>query len=350
MFDVRCFSLSLTALLFVLVTSCSKEKPTNPEVKTTNATSVISTNPAAVNGPRPLQFPKDEGVHSLTDYPFEWWYLNSQFTDVAGKKYSFVFSTFSTGRHLVSLYDKSGDSARAKDYYESVKADENKLDLTSITGDWKQTAEPFAYNFKYDYEGVTVELKLKATKKPFLPGENGFVAMGEKGTSYYYALTDLTLIGTLKNGSNQPPVQIIGSAWMDHQWGKWDWINDFHQWKWYSVKLDNGVDLMLFNLYKNKKLLNSHCGYIDAKNNQVHNLPCELVTKQFFTDERGGKWQKEVDLEFSSLPNTKLTLISEKDEQFIEPFVLWEGSMKVTGSFKGTSVKGTAFGELNRPD
>jgi predicted secreted hydrolase len=189
---------------------------------------------------------------------------------------------------------------------------------------------------------------LQANKKPFFPGGDGFIAMGEKGKSYYYALTDMTLNGTVKMGTNQ--VRVTGKAWMDHQWGQWDWINDFSQWKWYSIKLDNGTDLMLFNLYKNKKLINSHCGYIDKANQQFHQLPCNLVTRQYFTDERGGKWQKEVDLEFSSVPNTKLTLISERDEQFIEPFVLWEGSMKVNGPFKGVAVKGTAFGELNRPD
>src|SRR5687768_3475820 len=54
--------------LFLLLTSCSKEKPANPEPKTTNTTSVVSTNQAAVDGPRLLQFPKDEGVHA--GFPF----------------------------------------------------------------------------------------------------------------------------------------------------------------------------------------------------------------------------------------------------------------------------------------
>jgi predicted secreted hydrolase len=145
-------------------------------------------------------------------------------------------------------------------------------------------------------------------------------------------------------------MEVSGQAWVDHQWGKWDWVKDFTQWKWYSIKLDNGVDLMLFNIYKNKKLLQSHCGYIDADNKQYHKLPCELVTRQYFTDANLGKWQKEVDLVLSNPPNTKLTLVSDKDDQFIERFVLWEGTMKVSGTFNGKPVKGTAYQELNRPD
>jgi predicted secreted hydrolase len=337
---------SLGLLLVLLFAACSNEKQTNSQ-NTNHPGETASVKPGQ-SSHQPIQFPRDEGVHR--DAPIEWWYLNSQFSDAAGKKYSFFFCKFSTGRHLVSLYDKSADKIWVKDYYESVNAAENKLDLSSITGKWKQAKAPFNYDFLYDFEGVTLELALKATKKPFLPEGDGFISMGENGSSYYYAITDLTLAGTLKTGTNQPPIQIDGKAWVDHQWGSWDWVKDFSQWKWYSVKLDNGVDLMLFNIYKDKKLINSYCGYIDAENKQYHKLPCELVTREYYTDASRGKWQKKVDLEISSLPNTKLTLTSENDLQFIQPLVLWEGSMKVAGTFKGEPVKGTAYGELNRPD
>jgi predicted secreted hydrolase len=331
----------LIVFLTLFATSCSNEKKTNPEGKV--ATSISAT---AAAKKLPLQFPRDEGVHN--DQPIEWWYLNSQFTNAVGKQYAFFFCEFSTGRHLLSLYDKSADTNLVKDFYEGVTAEENKLGLSSLTGKWRQTNAPFNYTFTYDFEGIALELELKSNKKPFLPNGDGFVDMGQNGTSCYYALTDLSLTGTLKLGTNQVPIS--GKAWMDHQWGKWDWATAFTQWKWYSVQLDNGVELMLFNIYKDKTLLNSHCGYIDKDNNQFHRLPCQLVTRQVYTDAFGGKWQKEVDLQIPSLSNTKLTLTSERDLQFIEPRVLWEGSMKVAGSFKGVLVKGTAYQELNRPD
>jgi predicted secreted hydrolase len=332
---------SLVLLLSFYITSCSEQKP-GPAVPGTNSPGTTAA------GNRPLQFPRDEGLHA--DKPIEWWYLNSEFTDAEGKNYAFFLCKFSTGRHLVSLFDKAANKTWAKDYYESVKAAEDRLDLSSITGRWKQTVVPFNYTVAFDYEGMTLNLTLKANKKPFLPGGDGFIAMGEKGTSYYYALTDLSLSGTLKAGTNAPQQQVSGKAWIDHQWGNWDWVNDFSQWKWYSVKLDNGVDLMLFNIYKNKKVLNSHCGYIDKANNQQHKLSCQLATAKYYTDAKGGRWQKEVTLEIPGIPNTRLTLSSENDLQFVEPFVLWEGTMKVEGTFKGEKVKGTAYQELNRAD
>jgi predicted secreted hydrolase len=335
------FLMIISALL--LATSCSKEKDAP-----TTSQNTISTNATAPAKTARIQFPKDEGVHR--DQPIEWWYLNSQFTDPAGKEYAFFLCKFSTGRHLVSLFDKAGNSMWVRDYYESVEAAEGRLDLSSITGKWKQTETPFHYSFAYYYEGMTLDFTLKANKKPFLPGGDGFIAMGEKGTSLYYALTDLTLSGTLKAGTNALPVTINGKAWIDHQWGTWDWVKDFSKWKWYSVKLDNGVDLMLFNIYKGGTLINSHCGYIDKDNNQTHKIHCDLTTAQYFTDPRGGKWQREVVLEMPELSNTKLTLTSESDGQFIEPFVLWEGVVKVQGTFKGEPVKGTAYQELNRAD
>ena len=340
----------LFILLVLVAVSCSDEKKIPADGNNPNSPGGTNTAkspaPLAKGSSLPLQFPRDEGVHH--DQPIEWWYLNSQFSDAAGKQYALFFCEFSAGRHLLSLYDKTANTNLVKDFYEGVTADENKLALSSLTGNWKQTEVPFNYTFKYEFEGMTINLALKSNKKPFLPGADGFVAMGQNGTSYYYALTDLTLTGTIKRGTDQ--IQVNGKAWMDHQWGTWDWATAFTQWKWYSVQLDNGVDLMLFNIYKNKTLLNSHCGYIDKDNNQYHKLPCQLVTRQVYTDAFGGKWQKEVDLEIPSLSNTKLTLTSENDLQFIEPRVLWEGSMKVAGSFKGVPVKGTAYQELNRQD
>jgi predicted secreted hydrolase len=327
-------------LLLVAATSCSKQEPVEqPKSKP-------ETNAAPVRAVDPIKFPRDEGVHN--DQPIEWWYLNAHFTDTAGKNYGLAYCKFATGRHLVSFFDKTAGTAGAKDYYEEVTASEEKLDLSSITGKWKQT-EPFTYSFSYNHQGLLMELTLKSNKKPLLPGGNGFIAMGEHGTSRYYALTDLTLKGSVTMGTNQ--VQVKGKAWMDHQWGKWDWIQDFSQWKWYAVQLDNGVDLMLFNIYKDKKIINSHCGYIDPSNFQLHKLPCELVTTKYYTDEKGGKWQKEVELNIGKLGReTKITLVSERDEQFMEPGVLWEGSMRAEGIFRGIPVKGVAYGELNRPD
>ncbi len=324
----------LATMLFAV--SCSEQKKAEAPISVGQEKNVV----------RPIEFPKDEGAHP--EQPIEWWYLNSQFSDTAGKDYSFFFAKFRTGRHLTGFYDKSADIFIPKDYYESVNAAEGKLDATSITGDWKQVGAPFHYTFKYSYDGVAIEASLKANKKPFLPNGNGFISMGVKGTSYYYALTDMTLKGTLKRG--EETVEIHGTAWMDHQWGSWSWVTDFSKWKWYSVKLDNGVDLMLFNIYKDGTLVNSHCGYMDAQGNQFHKLQCELETLSYYTDSIGGKWQKDVVLTIPSLPDTKLKLSSEREGQFIEPLVFWEGSMKAEGTFKGTPVQGMAFGELNRAD
>lgn len=332
--------------LLLLLVSCSREnKPAPPA----NPPATVATNAAAQPTPpaadAAIQFPRDEGAHY--DQPIEWWYLNSQLTDTNGKKYAFFFCAFRGGRHLVSLFDKQTDKVIAKDYLQGMNATENGLNIDSPSLKWRHPGEPFTHSFKFDHEGLTVELTLKANKKPFFPGSNGAITMGEKGKSRYYALTDLAVTGTIAVGSDK--VTVTGKGWFDHQWGIWDWVNDFHQWKWYSVKLDNGVDLMLFNFYKDKKLIRSEGGYMDADGNQFHNLACELVTRKYYTD-RHGKWQKEVDIEVTSLPGTKITLVSEKDEQFIEAQILWEGSMTASGTFKGKPVSGTAYGELNRPD
>lgn len=344
--------------LSLLLASCGKEadslqKPSDARTTNTAQNAEARTNAAATatattntNAAKPIEFPKDEGAHY--EKPIEWWYMNSQLIDANGKEYTFFFCILSTGRHLVSLYDKAADQVLVKDYYESLTTTQNTLLLTSPSLKWQQDGAPFRSQLAYAYEGLTVNLKTKSNRKPLLPNGNGFINMGLKGTSHYYALTDLIVEGTIDMGTK--PLKVKGKGWLDHQWGEWDWVNDFSQWKWYAVKLDNGVDLMLFNIYKDKVLINSYCGYIDAANNQQHQLKCELITKKYYEDASGGKWQKVVELKIPSLPNTTLTLTSDKDLQFIEKEVLWEGSMTAEGTFKGVPVKGLAYGELNRPD
>ncbi len=330
----------------ILFASCGKEATTN-ERQIVETNEVIGAKPQPpANKARPIEFPRDEGAHY--EQPIEWWYLNAQLSDASGKQYAFFITVLSTGRHLVSLYDKAANKVHTKDYYERVDAAQNSQSITSLSLKWKQDNAPFRYSLAYDFEGMAVQLAIKANKKPFLPGGNGFISMGENGTSHYYALTDLTVSGSI--GISGTPVAVNGTGWFDHQWGKWDWVKDFSQWKWYGVKLDNGVDLMLFNLYKDRKLVASHCGYMDANGDQFHNLTNNFVTREYYTDPSGGKWQKVVDIKFPSLTNTLITLTSENDLQFIETNVLWEGSMKATGTFNGAPVKGTAYGELNRPD
>lgn len=333
----------------LLPVSCGKnsspaENSTTPEPAAKAEPSVpTATQPAPLKR-RPLSFPRDEAAHY--EQPFEWWRFNVQFTDEKGQIHEFFFCALTTGRHFLLLNDKSRNVVQTKDYYESLQASQDILSVQSPSLNWKQDGAVFQHRFNYSYEGITADFRLSAKRKPFLLNSDGFIQMGGSGAAFYYSISDMEVTGMLDTGSG--PAKVTGSGWYNHQWGQWDWVEDFSHWKWFAVKLDNGVDLMLFNLYKDKRLIHSYCGYIEANGTQVHQLNADLVTTDYFEDENGGKWARHVQIHLPSLPNTTLTLAFNGELAFVEPQVLCEGTMTVTGTFNGQPVKGTAFGELNR--
>jgi predicted secreted hydrolase len=69
--------------------------------------------------------------------------------------------------------------------------------------------------------------------------------VGQAGTSYYYSEPDLTGTGLLYvDGVRQP---VLASAWMDHQWGSWQGHDGYDGWDWFSLRLDDGSQVMLFD-------------------------------------------------------------------------------------------------------
>ncbi len=63
------------------------------------------------------------------------------------------------------------------------------------------------------------------------------------GLSYYYSHPALTTTGTLTIDGGE--VRVRGDTWFDHQWGNFQ--NCHVGWDWFSLRLDDGSYLMLFN-------------------------------------------------------------------------------------------------------
>lgn len=64
------------------------------------------------------------------------------------------------------------------------------------------------------------------------------------GRSYYYSHPAMSTTGTLTiDGRN---INVIGDTWFDHQWGGFG--ECYPAWDWFSLRLDNGSFVMLYNL------------------------------------------------------------------------------------------------------
>ena len=71
-------------------------------------------------------------------------------------------------------------------------------------------------------------------------------AEGEGYASHYYSITRLKTEGKLfLNGSEVP---VHGLSWMDHEFGS-NQLREYQVgWDWFSIQLENGVDLMFYQI------------------------------------------------------------------------------------------------------
>src|SRR5262249_48574591 len=127
--------------------------------------------------------------------------------------------------------------------------------------DGRQTLTAFA-------EGIRFTLRLRSVKPPVIHGEDGVSRKaGERGkASHYVSFSRLAVEGTL-NGS-----AVTGQAWMDHEWFTHQLEAGQVGWDWFSIQLDDGAELMLFQLRRKDGAIDewSSGTYIDAKGRARH--------------------------------------------------------------------------------
>ena len=93
-------------------------------------------------------------------------------------------------------------------------------------------------------DDIRFALRLSPLTPPVIQGENGVSVKGAGvgQASHYVSFPRLAVEGKLNGAS------VTGTAWMDHEWFSHQLAPDQRGWDWFSVQLDNGTELMLFQL------------------------------------------------------------------------------------------------------
>ena len=93
-----------------------------------------------------------------------------------------------------------------------------------------------------------LQLTLKPAKPVVIHGRDGVSqkAEGEGRASHYYSFTRLSSEGVLRIGNSEIPV--TGLSWFDHEWASNQLAGNQAGWDWFSLQLDDGSDLMLFQI------------------------------------------------------------------------------------------------------
>ncbi len=227
-----------------------------------------------VTGPCRLAFPRDHAAHP--GYRIEWWYYTGDLESKTGERFGFqltffrvrttadesrwpeprsawrtdqVFaahaavSDFSTGRFLTAetMY-------RAALGLAGTTAAGNEFRV--FTGGWHAEITPGAHRLAASAPDFSFDLQLVPEKPPVPHGDSGYTRKGEADdeASCYYSITRLRTSGKLRAGGKE--MDVCGTAWMDHEFSSAPPDAELSGWDWFSLRLSDGRDLMLYLMRK----------------------------------------------------------------------------------------------------
>jgi predicted secreted hydrolase len=224
-----------------------------------------------VTGPPELSFPRDHGAHF--EYRTEWWYVTGLLADEEQRRYGFQITFFRQGlapgepepgtsrlraRQIVAAHLAIADLSEQRFHHvERLRriggglAGAAQTDLAVWLDDWRMVRAGdgrITLAARDPERGIGLELELRPQRGLVRHGDRGYSQKGEAigNASVYLSWTRLQVSGELEiDGS---PATVTGMAWFDHEWGTSQLGGGIVGWDWFSLRLDDGRDLMLYRL------------------------------------------------------------------------------------------------------
>jgi predicted secreted hydrolase len=320
-----------------------------------------------------FQFPHDHASHP--DYKIEWWYYTGNLSS-GSKQFGYQLTFFRIG---VESQPKNPSRWAVRDLFMTHFA------ITDINGkQYRFTermnragagwagAESHEYRvWNQDWEAridseskhqlsasdhqMKLALVLSEGKRPVIHGDRGVSQKGNAhgNASHYYSLTRMPTRGTLSFDGQTYPVE--GESWMDHEFGTSFLEKEQTGWDWFSLQLDDGSDLMLFQLRRSDGSLDRHSSgtWIGANGENISFGAGDFALTP------GAAWRSkasgasypvcwEVDVPRQGL-RLRLSTRVENQELRTERstgVTYWEGSVEVQGTRMGRPVRGRGYLEM----
>jgi predicted secreted hydrolase len=333
---------------------------------------------------RVFSFPRDHFSHP--EFKTEWWYYSGHLNALNQDKKSFGYQLtfFRTALKGETKNQKSKWSIQNLYFAHLALTDESKrkfeyrekISRGSLgeagSSSYETDEKPFRVwieNWSVEGKGsamenhllkagdndLGIELLLIPEKKPVIHGQNGISqkAEGEGYASHYYSITRLKTEGKVFLKNRELPAQ--GMSWMDHEFGSSQLREYQVGWDWFSIQLDNGVDLMFYQIrHQDGKMDPYSSGTIVFPNGNHQYLSLKDFQIEFLDQWKSknsgafypSKWNLKV-------PGHQIELVlspTVKDQELITQestrVTYWEGSVKVEGKYQGQRVRGMGYVEL----
>ena len=322
---------------------------------------------------RVLAFPRDHGKHP--EFQTEWWYFTGNLESNQGRRWGFQLTFFRRG--MSRRPSSEGSAWRISDLYPAhfaiTDVETRKFlyeELISREGpglavaasdrlqvrvkDWSAEFAGNEIRVRARAKGCSLELALTPMKPVVLHGQGGYSRKSdrEKQASYYYSLTRLSAKGALTfDGTTRP---VTGLAWMDHEFSSSVLAEDQVGWDWFSLQLEDGSELMIFQMRRKDGTFEPPVGTLVAQDGTAKQMSSSHITIS-----RTGSWRSpHTKAEYPSGWNieladehTKLHVAPLVEDQELASgkstgIVYWEGAVRITGSRGGKTVNGHGYVEL----
>jgi len=320
-----------------------------------------------ITGPPELAFPRDLGFHP--EFRTEWWYATGLVTDGAGRRYGFQITFFRHGltpeapapgsstlraRQIAAAHLAVADIGAAGFHHaERLRraagglAGWSDADLDVWLEDWTMRRRDDGVIVVRAHDpaaGIGLDLELRPEKPIVLQGDAGYSQKGPSpgNASAYLSRTRLAVSGRLEVGGSATEVE--GGAWFDHEWGTSQLGMGIAGWDWFSLRLDDGRDLMVYRLRRTDGSADPFSsGSVIAVDGSVSRLArddIELEPLEWWTSPTSGgrypvRWRLRVPGQEIDLEVIALLPASELDGRATTGVIYWEGPVDAEGSAAG---------------
>lgn len=321
-----------------------------------------------------LALPRDHASHP--GYKLEWWYYTGNLATREGRRVGYQLTFFRVGidrspsnpsrwairdLHMAhfAVSDLTGGRHRFADRlnragvgWAGAATDEYRV----WNEDWLARLDPQGRHvLRARAAGFAIDLRLEPGKPFVAHGDAGYSRKGAEpgNASHYYSLTRMPTQGTMS--LDGVDLEVSGESWMDHEFGTSFLEAGQHGWNWFSVQLDDGTDLMLFEMRRSDGRRDPHSsGTLVEMNGLARALRSgdfTLVARELWQSPRSRarypiSWRivipgQAIELEAqAALPDQEL------DTGRSTGVTYWEGAIEVRGRARGRLVTGRGYLEM----
>ena len=324
------------------------------------------------------KFPQDHFNHP--DFQTEWWYYTGNVKSADGHRFGFELTFFRQGLdrdsktistwdvhdlYLAHLALSDLDDGKFLHGERTNRAGPGIAGVSDIdgriwNGNWQVARRGDEQILQAIDERFALYFTLQSTKPPVIHGANG-VSQKAEGTghaSHYISLTRLNTQGEIELAGRK--FQVIGTAWMDHEFFTHQLEPDQVGWDWAGIQLQDNSELMLFHIRRKDGSIDPYSAgtFVDARGDTKH-----LSRDEFSLEPMGATWVSPVTravypvgwkisvpklgiaLEASTpLPSQELA----SSGGFMPAY--WEGAVVFAGTKGGSSIGGVGYLEMTGYD